>query len=82
MKGLRVYATSSRFSGMTYGFKIVLIGGLGALLPIAVLCGLADNDLRAEGARIDPALVGLFVLLLVSFAGTVTGLSFWSAPWK
>jgi hypothetical protein len=38
--------------------------------------------LRAEGARIDPALVGLFVLLLVSFAGTVTGLSFWSAPWK
>ena len=67
MKGLRVYATLSRFSGMTYGSKIVLIGGLGALLPIAVLCGLADNDLRAEGARIDPALVGLFVLLLVSF---------------
>jgi predicted signal transduction protein with EAL and GGDEF domain len=80
MKGLRVYATLSRFSGMTYGSKIVLIGGFGALLPIAVLCGLAYNDLRAEGARIDPALVGLFVLLLVSFAGTVAGLRFLVRP--
>ena len=80
MKGLRVYATLSRFSGMTYGSKIVLIGGFGALLPIAVLCGLAHNDLWAEGARTDPALVGLFVLLLVSFAGKVTGLRFLVRP--
>ena len=35
MKGLRVYATLSRFSGMSYGPKIVLIGGFGALLLVS-----------------------------------------------
>ena len=54
MKSLRVYATLSRFSGMTYGSKIVLIGGLIALgsgLGLSVLAEGTETLAEVEFLR-------------------------------